>query len=214
MTETSFQRARTPEQIAARRAAILDAAEELLTELPTEQVSLRELSRRVGLGTANVARYFPTREAVFLEVLDRARGLWLDELEERVTGDAHELARTFAESLQERPLVCELLSVVARVLERNVDRETVLDFKLRSRAHNERLGRLFARAIPGLTEAQGLELSSHALLLVMAAWPVANPNDAVREAMEDPRLAPTRVNFVDRITRLLELLIGGLRAQD
>ncbi len=34
------------------------------------EISLRELSDRVGLAKSNVMRYFDSREAIFLEVLD------------------------------------------------------------------------------------------------------------------------------------------------
>lgn len=211
-TTASFQRARRPEQRLARREAILDAAEGLLAEAPVEQVSLRELSRRVGLGTSNVARYFPTREAVFLEVLDRARGQWLDDLEQRlakVTGDVQRVADTIAASVAERPLLGELLSVLARILERNVDAGTVRDYKLRSRAHNERTASLLAGAFPGIDERQALELSAFAHELIMALWPLANPNDAVREALEDPRLAASRIDLADRLSRALVVLVTG-----
>ena len=41
----------------------------MLDHLPPAEVSLRELSRQVGLSKSNVVRYFPTREADFLAVL-------------------------------------------------------------------------------------------------------------------------------------------------
>ncbi|WP_279582532.1 TetR/AcrR family transcriptional regulator [Fodinicola feengrottensis] len=78
---TDFQRARRPEQIQARRAAILDVAAQLLTEHPIADISLRELSARVGLAKSNVLRYFDSREAIFLEILDRTQREWLDALE-------------------------------------------------------------------------------------------------------------------------------------
>src|SRR5690349_17282353 len=72
-----FQRARSPEQREARRQAILDAAAAMLAESPVAEISLRELSKRVGLAKSNVLRYFETREEVFLELLDREIRGWL-----------------------------------------------------------------------------------------------------------------------------------------
>src|SRR3954469_20145585 len=110
MTSTagSFQRARRPEQIEARRVAILSVAEKLLRERPVAEISLRELSCRVGLAKSNVLRYFDSREAIFLEVLDVTWTDWLDDLEETLAdpgaaepGFAREerLAGTLAASL-------------------------------------------------------------------------------------------------------------------
>ncbi|NED89092.1 TetR family transcriptional regulator, partial [Streptomyces sp. SID11233] len=73
----TFQRARSEEQREIRRRAILDTAAAMLDEMPVAEVSLNELSRRVGLAKSNVLRYFESREAVLLELLDDFLGEWL-----------------------------------------------------------------------------------------------------------------------------------------
>src|SRR6201996_9304522 len=78
--DETFQRARRPEQREARRQAILDAAKAMLVNEPTSEISLREISRRVGLATSNVLRYFDSREAIFLELLAQESATWLDAL--------------------------------------------------------------------------------------------------------------------------------------
>src|SRR5881227_1438028 len=75
-----FQRARSEEQREARRQAILAAAAAMLTEMPVADVTLNELSRRSGLAKSNVLRYFESREAVLLELLDAAWQDWLGRL--------------------------------------------------------------------------------------------------------------------------------------
>src|SRR6202034_4430038 len=78
---TTFQRARSEEQREVRRRGILDAAAAMLAVMPVAQVSLNELSRRAGLAKSNVLRYFESREAVLLELLDSACQEWLMQLE-------------------------------------------------------------------------------------------------------------------------------------
>ena len=75
-----FQRARSEEQRELRRRAILDTAAAMLAALPVADLSLNELSRRVGLAKSNVLRYFESREAVLLELLDHFLQEWLTEL--------------------------------------------------------------------------------------------------------------------------------------
>src|SRR6201996_4275641 len=82
--DETFQRARRPEQREVRRQAILDVAAAMLTQDPTAEISLREISRRVGLATSNVLRYFESREAIFLELLAREWTSWLDALEQEL----------------------------------------------------------------------------------------------------------------------------------
>src|SRR5712691_6205475 len=86
MTVTMFQRARSEEQREVRRRAILDTAAAMLAEMPVAQVSLNELSRRAGLAKSNVLRYFESREAVLLELLDSAWQDWLAQLEQDLRG--------------------------------------------------------------------------------------------------------------------------------
>src|ERR1700727_3854151 len=76
---TVFQRARSAEQREVRRRAILDTAAAMLAEMPVAEVTLNELSRRVGLAKSNVLRYFESREAVLLDLLGA-------EWQERLTG--------------------------------------------------------------------------------------------------------------------------------
>ena len=76
-----FQRARSEEQREARRQAILAAAAAMLAEMPVAGVTLNELSRRAGLAKSNVLRYFESREAVLLELLDAAWRDWLAQLD-------------------------------------------------------------------------------------------------------------------------------------
>src|SRR5258708_3969420 len=112
----TFQRARQPEQREARRQAILDVAEAMLAQDVTSEISLREISRRVGLATSNVLRYFESREAIFLELLARESNAWLDALEQEL--DALEpssgvpacerIAGIWAATLADRPTLCEL----------------------------------------------------------------------------------------------------------
>src|ERR1700761_8818821 len=49
----------------------------MLAEMPVADVTLTELSRRVGLAKSNVLRYFESREAVLLDLLGSQWQEWL-----------------------------------------------------------------------------------------------------------------------------------------
>src|SRR5689334_8495350 len=73
---TTFQRARSDEAREIRRQAILDTAAQMLTEMPVSAVTLNELSRRSRLAKYGFFKYFESREAVLLELLNRAWQQW------------------------------------------------------------------------------------------------------------------------------------------
>ncbi|XVS63523.1 TetR family transcriptional regulator [Actinosynnema sp. CA-299493] len=183
-----FKRARRPEQVEQRRRTILDTACAMLRERPVADISLRELSDRVGLAKSNVLRYFDSREAIFLEVLDQEWGAWLDELEgELAPGDADVVgvATAVATTLLHRPLLCELVSGMAGVLERNIPVDFARVFKRRANEHKDRLADLVRAGVPVLDEAAARHFASVVVALTAGLWPHANPTDAVARVMRE-----------------------------
>ncbi|MEV6237017.1 TetR family transcriptional regulator [Lentzea sp. NPDC051838] len=206
----TFQRARRPEQRELRRQAVLDAARELLLELPAADVSLREIARRLGGSKSGIVTYFETREALFLALLQRERAEWLDAFEAAVTDGS--LTDVWARSLAERPVLCELWSLLASTLERNVSAALIREFKLENRSQLLRQARIVARHVPGLSEEAADELVSTSMVVLIGLWPFANPTPEVLEAVSDPRLESARVDFVRQYRRTLDVLIAGLTA--
>jgi AcrR family transcriptional regulator len=156
----TFQRARSEEQREIRRRAILDTAAAMLDEMPVAEVSLNELSRRVGLAKSNVLRYFETREAVLLELLDRFLRQWLAALADDLaagidarlsaTERAGLLAGILSRSLADRPVLCGLFGAQGGVLEQNVSTEVVMRHKRDSLEHLATMTALLREHVPEL----------------------------------------------------------------
>ncbi|ANN20243.1 TetR family transcriptional regulator [Amycolatopsis orientalis] len=213
-----FLRARRPEQVAARRTAILGAARELLAERPVSQISLRELSDRVGLAKSNVLRYFDSREAIFLEVLDSTWVAWLDELEGELgaprdakPGYEREVcvATVIATSISRQRLLCELISTMAAVLERNISVETARRFKTRAAERTGRLADVVRGQIPLDADAAG-HFAKAVFILVAGLWPYANPGEAVATVLAERGAPAGREMFVDGLTEGLANQLVGL----
>ena len=205
--------------MAARRDAILDTARAMLSEKSVSDISLRELSERVGLAKSNVLRYFDSREAIFLEVLDEECRAWLAELESRLgrprprkAGYVNEvrLGTTLAESLSERRLLCELISAMASVLERNISLEGARDFKARAIANIGELARLVARHLPWLPDEFAAAFAEGALVLAAGMYPFSEPIEPVRTAMVEMCLPDPRQRFADGLREALVTWLVGL----
>lgn len=216
-----FQRARSEEQRDQRRRQILTTAAEMLSEMSVQEMSLNELSRRIGLAKSNVLRYFETREAVLLDLLGSELQDWVAGLERslkapqgtaRQRGD--QLASEIASSLAARPLLCDLASAQAAVLERNVSTEVVLRHKRSIRESVEALAELVTRQLPELETEDAIQIISIALLMTSAAWPHSRPTEALLAAYEaDPLLADLHLDFSEYIRGTLEVSISGLLAR-
>jgi AcrR family transcriptional regulator len=224
MSVVMFQRARSEEQREARRRAILGAAAAMLAEMPVAEVTLNELSRRAGLAKSNVLRYFESREAVLLELLDSAWQDWLAQLDAEladavVAGDpvasrADQLAVAVADSLAARPMLCDLISAQAAVLERNVSPQVAAQYKRASIAGISALGALLLRSVPELGEPDAFRLAGAAVMTTAAVWPHTQPSAAMLAAYAaDPALAAMRLDFTATLREVLEVLTAGLLAR-
>lgn len=221
---TTFQRARSDEQRALRSQAILDTAAAMLEEMPVAELSLNELSRRVGLAKSNVLRYFDSREAVLLELLITSARAWIAQLAEEVPSAvsrragfkrrAERLASAVAGSLVDRPVLCDLISAQAAVLEHNVSVEAVKKYKLAAMADAETLADLVHDALPELSEDDVWRYVIGIWVMTSAFWPHARPPEAVREAYAaDERLRNSQLDFPIALEDYLTTLAVGLHAR-
>jgi AcrR family transcriptional regulator len=219
-----FQRARSQEQRETRRQAILGAAAAMLAEMPVAEVTLNELSRRAGLAKSNVLRYFESREAVLLELLDSAWQEWLAQLDKELAGGidagspvasrADQLAAAVAASLAIRPMLCDLVSAQAAVLERNVSPQVAAQYKRASVTGIAALGDLLLRSVPELGEPDAFRLAGATVMTTAALWPHTHPSAAMLAAYAaDPELAALRLDFTATLAEVLEVMIAGLLAR-
>jgi len=221
---TTFQRARSDEQRAIRHQTILDTAAAMLEEMPVSELSLNELSRRVGLAKSNVLRYFDSREAVLLELLDSLTREWLEHLSEElpsaVTAQAgferraEQVAGAFTRSLAERPVLCDLINAQAATLEHNVSTDTIASFKRTSVVNATALVGLIRQALPELSEDEAWRLVVATFLLTSSLWAHANPSQAVCDAYEQiPEVTAMRLEFSPALEDSLVTMAMGLHAR-
>jgi len=219
----TFRRARNEEQRDERRRTILDTATAMLAEMPVAEVTLTELSRRVGLAKSNVLRYFESREAVLLELLDAAVREWLGHLESAlalpipatpVAERGEQLAAVCATSLAARPVLCDLIGAQAAVLERNVSAEVAARFKRAALAGVGVLAGQARRRVPELTEPDAVRFAAAALLVTGALATHSRPSASMLAAYDaDPALAVLKVDLVVTLREVLEVVLAGLLAR-
>jgi AcrR family transcriptional regulator len=216
----TFQRARSDEQRAERRRAILDTTAAMLGEMPVAQVSLNELSRRVGLAKSNVLRYVESREAALLDLLHARAQEWLAALAEQPTGSgpaqqrADGVADLIATTLATRPVLCDLLGAQAAVLERNVSTALAVRHKHASLAAAHELAAIVRRHLPELDAHGAMRVSGATFLCAGAVWTATQPSAAMLAAYEqEPDLAAMRLDFTGAVRELVGLLLAGLLAR-
>ncbi|MFF7214755.1 TetR/AcrR family transcriptional regulator [Streptomyces sp. NPDC008238] len=185
------------------------------------ELTLSALSRRVCLAKANVLRYFESREAVLLELLETQVTDWIAELEREAvpTGGSVEergdrLAELLAVSMARRPVLCDLLSSQASVLEHNISAEVAIKHKHTARESLGSLVALAARHLPELSDDGAAALVETTLLMAVAAWPCSRPPQALLTAYaSDPAPAAMHIDFTDAVRRTAEVTASGVLAR-
>nr|WP_241842210.1 TetR family transcriptional regulator [Pseudofrankia sp. BMG5.36] len=207
-----------------RREGILRTAAAMLDEMPVSAMSLNELSRRVGLAKSNVLRYFESREAVLLDLLANAAAGFLVEISEKLPSAvdpsapvpvrAGELASGLAASFEAHPMLCELLSAQAAILERNVSADVALHYKRGARDSMVGLAALLRRLLTELDERRSAQAAGLVIALVGALWTRGHPAPALVAAYEiDPGLAFMNPPFRESLDAAIEAVLLGLAAQ-
>lgn len=213
-----FQRARKPEHKEERRAQLLDTAAEFLTQGgPLHDLGLSELARRAGMAKSNVYRYFESREALLLELLQRAYIDCFARFDSAASEDApldlRVFVRRFAAALTSEPLLGQLTSALPTVLEHNLSKDTIRTFKQTSLGFLHHAAERLQVVCPALSAAQHLDLLSHTLVLIAGLWPHAHPAPVVAELVQEPDLTAFAHDYFRDLERALHLYTLGLLAE-
>lgn len=212
---TSFQRAREPGQKEQRRHELIAAAHRLLVQGGLEAVTLSAIARAAGLAKSNVYRYFESREEILLDILVADELAWVGELETGLaplagSGDIDAVATEVARTIAARPVTCQLISVVANVLEHNLSGQAVLRFKARVMELSIRIRNALLAALPDLPHDRTEALLRYLHALVAGLWPMAHPAPAAASVMTRPEFRAICSEFEPDLGGAFAALLRGL----
>jgi AcrR family transcriptional regulator len=219
MSAPGFARARSDEQRAERREAILSTAAAMLAHVRVNDLALNELARQVGLAKSNVLRYFESREAVLLELHAREFEAWLDSLEAALRAQKHVdvevVARAIAEQAAARPVFCELTASSAGVLEHNVSTDVAAAYKRATVGSARRLAGIVGEYLGEFTEARGIVFVSGVTVAIGGVWLISQPSRSMAAAyVADPELRLLAMDFTFMVTELVATLLVGLEHRE
>ena len=147
------QRARSAEQKALRRQAVLEAAETYFQEVGFEAFSMAQLGKRSGVAKGTLYLYFDTREALFLTLYEQSLMRWsrgfIDALSDDITSEAY--AKLLYRTALADGVFLPLLIRLEHVIEHNVAIPRLIESK-----------RIFIEQVEGVAKrsATALQLSA------------------------------------------------------
>jgi len=215
MTVTGFQRARSPEAKARRRAAILDAAAVILDREGLEAVTLAAIAARAGVVKSNIYRYFQSREEILLRLLLADLAAATMELTSRLSAPTPlaEISRHLADAFVSRPRLCLLTAQMAPILEHNISAEVIREVKQAMLDNTAELIEALQVAAPQIPPAAARDLLLTLFSLVAGLWPMTNPPPQVAALVEEPRFQTFRKDFAESLRGAAHVMIVGFAAQ-
>ena len=144
------QRARSTEQKALRRHAVLVAAETYFREVGYEAFSMAQLAKKTGVAKGTLYLYFQTREELFLTLYEQSLIRWsqafIDDLSDSMTSKAYS-QKLFSTASADGTFL-PLLIRLEHMIEHNVDIPRLISSK-----------QVFILQVEALAEATSLSLS-------------------------------------------------------
>lgn len=213
-----MKRAHHPEQKEARRASILEAAAQALKERGFQDLRMTELARDLDLSKGTLYFYFPTKESLFLALLEDHLAGWFLACEEALgalprPAAVTEVADVLLDPLAQDGLLVELLGVLHGVLEQNLSLEEVVTFKRFMLKGVQRLAPLMEAALPGLPPGSGLLPLLRLHGMVVGYQAMAQRPPAVAAALQEPDLAVLDLPFLPLLKgTFIDLLAGMTRS--
>lgn len=214
MTTASFQRARKPEEIQARRDTLLAAAAELFDAEGPLGAGLNAIAARAGFTKSNVYRYFESREEVLLS-------LFLAEMEQLVPalaaalaatreGDLDALARVMTEQFVSRPRFAHLTSILSNTLEANVSEDTIVSVKRAMRGMAAEMAAALSTRLPKASIEDALWAITMIGSLVAGMWPAAHPTPAAERVLSRPEFARHRPSIERDLPRAVRAILASI----
>jgi AcrR family transcriptional regulator len=215
----SFQRARKPDEKAHRQRAILEAAAALFDDEGLSGVSLNAVARRAGIAKSNLYRYFESREAILLALLNEDQNACVAALEERLARlsgkvSAQMVARAFAQTIADAHRFCSLQTALSTVLEQNISEEGIATYKRSVLRIGLRLSNALRAALPSFPAHATGPFLRHLHAIIAGLYPLAHPAPTVARALRDPQLAVFRSDFAEDMEVMLTAMLTSAAASN
>jgi len=210
-----MRRAYEPAQKESRRQAILDCALQLFQEVPYAELRMADLAKRVGLGKGTLYLSFPSKEALFLAVLQLEMGSWfvaaVDRLGAIPAGTEPRLvAEAMVQELLRRPMLPKLHALLYNVLERNVPLEDAVAFARFLKRGVMAVGEQLERVVTDLPRGRGAAYVIRFNTLVMGNQLMSSRPPEVRGALREADSSLFDFNFERGLRGAAVDLLAGM----
>jgi AcrR family transcriptional regulator len=212
------QRATNQEDKLSKRHVILTAALQIFKSSSYSEVTMSTVAGKAKLAKGTLFLYFPTKEEMFLALMEEQLNEWFDEVNAELDSHAGgssvpEISALLANSLQERVEFTRLLAIHSTVLEQNVSYESILNHKQLILQRLSETGARLESSLPFLQAGQGGHLILQCQALVVGLWHLTDSSLTARMVIEKEGLTAFKLDFNFEFQNVLTSLLYGIEKQ-
>ena len=178
----------SPELAEARREEIINACEKLYQTMSFKEITLRDIAGATSFTRTSIYNYFQTKEEIFLALLTREYGRWIDELSsisehEKMTRE--EFAGALAHSLENRAQLLKIMSMNHYDMEENSRPENLVEMKIAYGRAMSAVRDCLNKFFPEMTAKQIDDFIYNFFPFMFGIYPYTFVTEKQRAAMEE-----------------------------
>lgn len=202
----------SPELTKARREEIIAACETLYKEIGFKDITIKEIARLTSFSRPAIYNYFETKEEIFLAILQKEYGMWIEQMEKEIEGHSsmtrEEVARTLAGTLCERPQILKILSMNHFDMEANSRQECLTEFKKSYGATLATVDRMLQKFCPDMTEEDRQRFLYAFFPFLYGVYPYTEVTDKQRTAMDEAEVPFVYLTAYEILFQLTKKLLS------
>lgn len=195
-----------------RSLAILEAAEALFKSRRGELPRVDDVAKKAKVAKGTVYLYFPSKEAIFLSLLEWRLSEWIDDALAEIASSPTLSVDRLIDALIRYPadnrVVLDLASFSSALLETNVDEKTALAYKTALAEKLERISTAIAGSNLSITKSDAMDLLLRGYAYMLGLWQLVEPQWVTTAARRKEKIRWFQLGFEDEARAGLKALWG------
>lgn len=197
-----------------RSIAILEAAEALFKTRRGELPRVDDVAKRAKVAKGTVYLYFPSKEAIFLSLLEWRLSEWIDDALAALAGKARsvdDLIDALIRYPSANRVVLDLASFSSALLETSVDEKTALAYKTALAAKLEKISAAIGAGELDVTKDEAMALLLRGYAYMLGLWQLVEPQWVTKSVRGRRKIQWFQLEFEAEARAGLKALWGGAR---
>ncbi|WP_137626483.1 TetR family transcriptional regulator [Lactiplantibacillus pingfangensis] len=207
----AFQRARSKEQVEARKHAIILSAAKVYQELGYEGLSFASIASHTDFTRPTIYNYFETKEEILILILINDLAEWCKDFNNQFILNhiysIKDVGTIWTKCLMQHERMIELHSILFTIIAKNVSSEYLTKFEQASKNARQQMAATLAELFPNASEPALISFTFSALSLALGEFPVAKVSDLNQKNFSFEEIG---IDFKNSYQDAIYLLLYGL----